>query len=67
MNAKSDFYKSPLLRHSWRKPESRIAWIPPSAGLDSGSRFALNTMRCRASLARNDGLPLLSRVFKASL
>ena len=35
--------------------------IPAKAGiqnclkiLDSGSRFALYTMRCRASLARND-------------
>jgi hypothetical protein len=32
--------------------------------LDSGSRFALNTMRCRASLARNDDFPLLSRVLQ---
>jgi len=32
--------------------------------LDSGSRFALNTMRCRASFARNDDLPLLSKVLQ---
>jgi hypothetical protein len=32
--------------------------------LDSGSRFALNTMRCRASLARNDDLIFLSRVLQ---
>ena len=40
--------------------------ILPKAGiqnsfetLDSGSRFALNTMRCRASLARNDDFLLI--------
>jgi hypothetical protein len=45
--------------------------IPAKAGiqnclkiLDSGSRFALNTMRCRASLARNDDFILLSRVLQ---
>jgi hypothetical protein len=32
--------------------------------LDSGSRFALNTMRCRASLTRNDDFILLSRVLQ---
>ncbi|MDI6755176.1 MAG: hypothetical protein QME78_12380, partial [Thermodesulfobacteriota bacterium] len=32
--------------------------------LDSGSRFALYTMRCRASLARNDDFLYFSRVLQ---
>jgi hypothetical protein len=32
--------------------------------LDSGSRFALNTMRCRASLARKEDFILFSRVLQ---
>ncbi|MDH4221050.1 MAG: hypothetical protein OEW23_20020 [Candidatus Aminicenantes bacterium] len=35
--------------------------------LDSGSRFALYTMRCRASLARKYDSILLSRVLQEAL
>jgi len=48
--------------------------IPAKAGiqnflkiLDSGSRFALYTMRCRASLARNDDFLYFSRVLQKPL
>ena len=47
-----------------RKRESRNARIRPMAALDSGSRLALNTMRCRASLARNDDLSLRTKVLQ---
>jgi hypothetical protein len=35
--------------------------------LDSGSRFALNTMRCRASLARNADFPVSKSFAGASI
>ena len=35
--------------------------------LDSGSRFALYTLRCRASLARNDDFLLFPRVLQEAL
>jgi len=48
--------------------------IPAKAGiqkflkiLDSGSHFALHTMRCKASFARHDDFFLFSKVFKKGL
>jgi hypothetical protein len=55
--SKLSLFPNSLLRHS-HETGNRLK------NLDPGSRFALNTMRCRASLTRDDDFLLLPKVWQ---